>query len=157
MLPAPTIASSPIVTPGRMIAPPPIQTLAPIVTGPPEAHLLPPQLGVPRVIGGEDLNSRTDGRPFADHDRLDVQDDAVEVEEGSWPERDVETVIAVEGRAYDGILADRSEPLDQQRVSLLVGQAMSIEALDPPARRTSHRLGDLICCRHVGSPAEPHV
>src|SRR5579885_2606079 len=31
--PAPTIASSPIVTPGRMIAPPPIQTLYPLRTG----------------------------------------------------------------------------------------------------------------------------
>src|SRR6266481_3564033 len=34
-LPAPTMASSPMLTPGRTIAPPPIQTLLPIRTGTP--------------------------------------------------------------------------------------------------------------------------
>ena len=34
-LPAPTMASSPMLTPGRTIAPPPIQTFLPIRTGTP--------------------------------------------------------------------------------------------------------------------------
>ena len=34
-LPAPTMASSPMLTPGRTIAPPPIQTFRPIRTGTP--------------------------------------------------------------------------------------------------------------------------
>jgi hypothetical protein len=36
-LPAPTMALSPMRTPGRMIAPPPIQTLQPMLTGQPDS------------------------------------------------------------------------------------------------------------------------
>jgi hypothetical protein len=64
------------------------------------------------VIGGEDLNSRTDGCPFADDYRLNVKDDAIIVQEGSGPQRDVVSMIAIERWAYKGLLADRSEALD---------------------------------------------
>ena len=48
-----------------------------------------------------------------DDDRLDVQDDAIKVEEGSGAQRNLVSIIAEKGRPYKGILADRSEPLYQ--------------------------------------------
>jgi hypothetical protein len=65
------------------------------------------------VIGSEDLNSRTDGCTFPDEYRLNVQNDAIEVQEGPWAERNVVAVIAKKGRAYKGFLANRREPLNQ--------------------------------------------
>ena len=67
-----------------------------------------------RMVGGDELNARPDLRLVADDDLADVEDDAVEVEEGAGAEADVVAVVAVERRADDRPVADRGETLDEQ-------------------------------------------
>ena len=57
-LPAPTMASSPMLTPGRTTAPPPIHTANP--HGHTAFVALKPQRRVARVVGRVDLNQWTD-------------------------------------------------------------------------------------------------
>ena len=73
--PAPTTASSPMVTPGQTITPPPSQTLLPIVMG------LPPSKPLLRVggsngwMGGQQLHVRADLAAITDDDVGYIQRD----------------------------------------------------------------------------------
>jgi hypothetical protein len=65
------------------------------------------------VIGGKDLNSWPDLRLITDVDRHRVEDDAVEVQEDTRAQPNVEAVITVKRWTNDGALADFSEAFQQ--------------------------------------------
>jgi hypothetical protein len=108
-LPAPIIASSPIVTPGRMIEPPPIQTLRPIETGPTFDR-------VARVIGRVDLDSGSDLRARTYLDSDDVENNAVEVYKSVFAEMDIVAIVAIKRRPDHGSLINGPQLLAQKDV-----------------------------------------
>lgn len=81
---------------------------------PAEAYFLASQIGVARVIRGEDLCARTNGSSCVDDDRLHIEDDAVEVQKGIGAKRDVGPEVAEERWSDHGVVTNRSEPLGQQ-------------------------------------------
>jgi hypothetical protein len=94
-LPAPISALSPILTPGRIIAPRPIHTLRPMRIGRPNSNPEALLTASQWVIGGEDLNPWPDPRLFTNDDLYDIEDHAVEVQEHTRTETDVEALVAV--------------------------------------------------------------
>ena len=133
--PAPTRASSPIRTPGRMIAPPPIHTLAPMLIGRPNSSPDARSAGIARMVGGQDLHARSDLGLGADGHRHDVEDHAIEVQEGAIAETDVEAVVAVERRPDRRAPACEGQALGQQGVTPIDGQVQGVEPSHPGDRR----------------------
>jgi hypothetical protein len=66
------------------------------------------------MISRKDLDGRTDLRFVADADRDDVEDHAIEVQENTGAETDVEAIIAMKWWPDHGPLTDRGEAFQQQ-------------------------------------------
>ena len=153
-LPAPTIASAPIVTPGRMMAPPPIQTIRADAD---RAAELPGRRAamrwVTRVVGGIDLHRGADLCALADLDGHHVQDHAAEIEERVGTEADVGAVIAVEGRPDHRPLPHMRQAFGQDRPALRRGRgAGGVVACQPGL---GHRLVGLDLRRRPGRYSAP--
>jgi len=70
--------------------------------------------GVARVVGGVDLDGGADLGAVADLDEIDVEEDAVEVEEDSGAEVNVVAVVAEEGWADGGVFAAGGEDFAEE-------------------------------------------
>jgi hypothetical protein len=113
--------------------------------GPPELQAAAPLRRIARVVGGVDLDRRSDLRPLADRDLHHVEDHAVEVEEGVGPQADVEAVIAVERRTDNGTGPDFGEALGEQHAPLVIGEnERGVVSGEPSPRRSLIEL-DLRC------------
>ena len=77
--------------------------------------------GVTGVVGSVDLDGRADLSAVADLDGIDVEEDAVEVEEDAGAEMDVVAVVAEEGRADGGVFAAGGEDFAEE---WLMGRGM---------------------------------
>src|SRR5215469_13637678 len=73
---------------------------------------------IARMIGGEDLNPWPYLRLFTNDDLYDIEDHAVEIQEHTRTETDVEAVVAVKGWPDHRTFADRSEALQQDSPQL---------------------------------------
>ena len=73
----------------------------------------PPRSSIAWVIGGEDLNPWPDLSPVSNSDLYDIENHAVEVQEHTRTETDIEAVVAVKRWPNHNPLADRSKALHQ--------------------------------------------
>ncbi len=64
---------------------------------------------IDRVGGGIDLYRGAEENVIADRYRANVEDDAVEVKVAPFADKNIESVIAVEGRLYRDSLAPGTE------------------------------------------------
>ena len=72
-------------------------------------------LGIAGMVGGVDLDGWADLGAVADLDGVDVEQDAVEVEEDAAAEVDVVAVVAEEGWADGGVFAEGAENFGEER------------------------------------------
>lgn len=86
------------------------------------------------MVRSEDLNGGTNGRAITDGDRINVKDDAIEIQEHARTKRDVAAEITEERRANKDVVSNRSKLLSQQGISLFFAHAVSIEAIEPLSR-----------------------
>lgn len=99
------------------------------------SDVLAPQSWIPRVIRCKNLHTRTDYRVSPDVDGRGIEDNAVEVQERSLTDVEIEPRIAEERHPDIHSLADKSETLDEQAVPLFSRKSRSIVACGPIAGR----------------------
>ena len=93
------------------------------------------RLGLDRVNRREQLDIRTDLHVVADVDLSNIERDQAEVREGPRTNVDVHAIVDVQRRAYDGVLAHRSEQVAKDltrcggvglaRLGILLGELLS--------------------------------
>jgi hypothetical protein len=94
-----------------------------------------PLCRIARMSRGEDLHRRPDLCLFADADRDNVENHAVEIEEDSRTETDVEAVVAMKRRPDHRILTDGGEAFRQKSSAFGVGSCECCIVAHQPSMR----------------------
>lgn len=86
---------------------------------------------VARMVGGVDVHAGSDAAIVADHDRGDIKEHAIEIDEHPRAQVDVPAIVAVEGRTHGRALPHARNPLAQQGLPAIGFAQRAVVARQP--------------------------